>query len=396
MARSSGIERAIDRYAGIAAVFLVGLLRRRRALPAAPRRIGMIQPTAIGDMVLMSGLLRHLRQRLPGVELHVFHGASNAAALALLPVEVIGHCCVFKHPLRTLAALRRAELDVLINCAPWTRLTALLTALSGARATLGFRAAGQYTHPAYDIAVPYSPACHEVDNHRALAEQFGPLQEYRVSMRLPDLSPGIFPGVAAGRLVLMHVAAGGSRAREKSWPAANWAVLARRVADQGWVVGFTGAAEDQAAIRQIAEAARLPSNRCFSLAGRLSLPDLAALLARARLLVSIDTGLAHLAAAMAAQVIGLHGPTRFERWGARNDRSIGLNAPHPAAGYIHFGFEKHRQGDEIMASLSVDAVAAAVFSRLGHGGPAGSDAAAPMRQDSETPGRVPLGLFEQI
>jgi heptosyltransferase I len=194
----------------------------------------------------------------------------------------------------------------------------------------------------------------------------------------------------------MHVTAGGSRAREKSWPVANWAMLARRVADQGWVVGFTGAAEDEAAVRQIADAARVAPDRCFSLAGRLSLPDLAALLARVRLLVSIDTGIAHLAAAVGGQVIGLHGPTRFERWGARNDRSIGLNAPHPAAGYIHFGFEKHPQGDRIMATLSVDAVAAAVFSRLGHAGPLVSDGSTPARQTGETPEPVPLGLFEEI
>jgi ADP-heptose:LPS heptosyltransferase len=395
MARSSDVERAFDRTAGSAAVFLVGLLRRRREWPAAPHRVGVIQPTAIGDVVLMSGLLRHLRHMLPGVELHVFHGPSNAAALPLLPADVVGHCCAFKRPWRTLAALRGARLDVLINCAPWTRLTALLTALAGAHA-MGFRSAGQYTYPAYDVAVPYSPTRHEVENHRALAELFGPLDEYRPSVRLPDRSPGVVPAVPASRLVLMHVTAGGSRAREKSWPAANWAMLARRVADQGWVVGFTGAAEDEAAVRQIADAARVAPDRCFSLAGRLSLPDLAALLARVRLLVSIDTGIAHLAAAVGGQVIGLHGPTRFERWGARNDRSIGLNAPHPAAGYIHFGFEKHPQGDRIMATLSVDAVAAAVFSRLGHAGPLVSDGSTPARQTGETPEPVPLGLFEEI
>jgi len=396
MARSSDTERALDRTAGTAAIFLVGMLRRRREWPAAPRRVGVIQPTAIGDVVLMSGLLRHLRQLLPGAELHVFHGPSNAPALPLLPADVVGHCCAFKRPWRTLAALRGARLDVLINCAPWTRLTALLTALAGARATLGFRSAGQYTYPAYDVAVPYSAARHEVENHRALAELFGPLDEYRPSVRLPDLSPRVVPAVPAGRLVLMHVAAGGSRAREKSWPAANWALLARRVADRGWLVGFTGAAADEAAIRPILDAARLPPDRCFSLAGRLSLPDLAALLARARLLVSIDTGIAHLAAAVGGAVVGLHGPTRFERWGARNDRSVGLNAPHPAAGYIHFGFEKHPLGDRVMASLSVDAVAAAVFSQLGHGGPNVSDGSTPARQGDETPEPVPLGLFESI
>ncbi len=362
MARSSEFERAVDRYAVIPLLYCLGLLRRRRALPAAPRRIGVIQPTAIGDMFLISGLLRHLREQMPDAEIHVFHGPSNAAAIALLPVDVVGHCCVFKKPWQALRELRRARLDVLINCAPWTRLTALLTMLSGAGATIGFRSAGQHIHPAFDIAVPYEHDRHEVENHRAVAEHFGPLEIYQPSVRLRE--PARPSNLPFADLVLLHIAAGGSRARQKSWPAANWAALARRLAARGWVVGFTGAPADAAAIASVLAAAELPPERCFSLAGRLSLPQTAHLLARARLLVTIDTGLAHLAAAVDGAVIGLHGPTRFERWGACNAGATGLNAPHPAAGYINFGFEQHPQGDEIMATLSVDMVVKAVLSRL--------------------------------
>jgi ADP-heptose:LPS heptosyltransferase len=361
-ARSGEFERALDRYAGIPLLFCLGLLRRRRTLPAAPRRIGVLQPTAIGDMFLISGLLRHLHERFPQAELHIFHGPSNAAALALLPVDTVGHCCRFKEPWQALREIRAAELDVLINCAPWTRLTALLTALSGARATLGFRSAGQHIHPAFDIAVPYAPDRHEIENHRALAEQFGRLDRYRPSVRLRE--PPLPIDLPFSRLVLLHVAAGGSRAQQKSWPAERWAALARLLVARGWVVAFTGTEADAPTIDPILAAARLPPEQGRSLAGRLSLPQLAHVLARARLLVTVDTGLLHLAAALDSPVLGLHGPTRFERWGACNAAATGLNAPHPAAGYIHYGFERHREGDAIMHSLSVDAVAAAALAWL--------------------------------
>lgn len=360
MARSSEFERAIDRYAGIPLLFVLGLLRRRRALPARPARIGVIQPTAIGDMFLITGLLCHLRERLPEAEIHVFHGKSNAAALALLPVDVVGHCCVFKRPWQALRMLRAARLDVLIDCAPWTRLTALLTALSGAGTTVGFRSAGQGIHPAFDIAVPYLPTRHEVENHRAVAELFGPLAEYRPRVRLDEAAPDL----PLDRLVLLHVSAGGSRAAAKSWPAASWAALARHLAADGWVVGFTGAASDVPAIRRIIEAAGLPPECCLLLAGRLTLPQLARTLADARLLVTIDTGVAHLAAAAGGRVVALHGPTRFARWGAHTPLATGLDAPHPAAGHVHYGFERHPRADRIMASLSVDAVFAMVAARL--------------------------------
>ncbi len=362
MARSSEFERWVDRHAGIPLLVLLGLLRRRRPLPARPRRIGVIQPTAIGDMFLISGLLLHLRDRWPDVELHVFHGPSNTAALALLPVDVVGHRCLFAKPWQALRELRSARLDVLIDCAPWARLTALLTALSGAKATVGFRSAGQHIHWAFDLAVPYRADRHEVENHREVAELFAPLPEYRPSVRLRE--PARPVPLPFERLVLLHVAAGGSRARQKSWPAEHWAALARRLAEQGWVVGFTGAASDAAVIAPIVAAARLPPDRCVSLAGTMGLTQLAHTMLRARLLVTIDTGLAHLASALGCPVVGLHGPTRFERWGAKGPAATGVNAPHAAAGYIHYGFEQHRLQDAIMPSLSVDAVFTAVAARL--------------------------------
>ncbi len=49
-----------------------------------------------------------------------------------------------------------------------------------------------------------------------------------------------------------------------------------------------------------------------------------------------------------------------------------------------------------MTNLSVDAVGAAVFARLGHAGPPLSDGSTPARQGDETPEPVPLGLFESI
>lgn len=362
MARSSTVQRTLDRYFGIPAIFLLGLFRRRGTLPASPRRIGLIQPSAIGDMLLISGLVMHLRRRFPAAEIHIFHGPFNGGAVQLLPVDVVAHRCVFTGPLATLRELRNAKLDILINCAPWTRLTAFLTALSGAKATVGFRSPGQFIHAAFDVAVPYASDRHEVDNHRAIAELFGPLPKYFLQLRKIEQPAGLT--LPYDRLVLMHLMPGGSAARQKSWPADRWAELARRLVERGWTVGFTGADADRDAIASVLKSANLPADRCLSLAGRLNLAELSYVLSRSRLLVTVDTGVAHLAAALDCAVVGLHGPTTFARWGAWNARSIGVESRHPAAGYINYGFERHPQGDEIMACLSVDAVSDAVLGKL--------------------------------
>lgn len=362
MARSNEFERALDRYLGIPALFVMGLFRIRRSIPLSPRRIGIIQPTAVGDMFLISGLVLHLRECFPEAEIHIFHGPSNAISVGLLPVDVVSHRCEFRRLFQTIRKFRQARLDVAIDCAPWARLTALLTALSGAKATLGFRSAGQHIHPAFDIAVPYLDNRHEIENHRAMAEVFGPIAEYKLSVRRGRRPRNL--ELPYTRVVVCHVAAGGSRAAEKSWPLSYWAMLARGLVERGMIVAFSGAPDDAAQISTVLDLADLPEDRCFSLAGRTSLAELAFVVSQARLLVTIDTGIAHLGAAVGATVIGLHGPTRFRRWGACNSRSCGLDSPHPAAGFIHFGFERHPQGNEIMAQLTVEDVCSAVYARL--------------------------------
>lgn len=362
MSRSSDLDRLIDRYLGIPVLFVLGMVKRKRALPTAPKRIGIIQPTAIGDMFLITGLLNHLRNCWPEAEIHLFHGPSNAAAISLMPVDVIPHCCKFKMPWQVLGELRGARLDLLINCAPWTRLTAIVAAFSDAGATLGFRSPGQHAHYAYDEAVDYAPNRHEVENHRALAQCFGPLDRYRLAVRPGNRTE--LTNLPFEKTVLLHMTAGGSRARQKSWPASNWAALAQLLAKDGWIVGFTGTVVDISAVQEVIAEAKLQPEIGICLAGRLSLSQLAYVLPRVRLLVTIDTGIAHLASAVNGAVIGLHGPTRFERWGSCNARASGLNAPHPSGGYIHYGFERHPRGEEIMASLSVDEVFSAVLGRL--------------------------------
>ena len=362
MARSSRTQRNLDRIFGIPIIFFLGLIRRKRALAVSPRRIGIIQPSAIGDMILISGLLLHLRRCFPTAEIHIFHGPFNGSAVLLLPIDVVAHPCVFTRPLATLHTLRKAKLDILIDCAPWTRLTAVLTALSGAGATVGFQSAGQYIHPAFDIAVPYLNNRHEVENHRAVAQLFGQIADYRLQLRVPMQLPAI--ELPYDRLVLMHVTPGGSCAKQKSWPTENWVELARRLAERDLVIAFTGAEADRNAVAALLERADLSVDRCISLAGRLNLIELCNVLMRARLLVTIDTGVAHLASALDTPLVGLYGPTRFERWGSRNPRATGLNSPHPACGYVNYGFEQHPCGDEVMTRLSVDTVFAAITKKL--------------------------------
>jgi ADP-heptose:LPS heptosyltransferase len=361
VARTNDRHRLLDYWLGVPLVALAGGLRRRRPIPQNARRIGIFSPTAIGDLVLDSGILLHLRQSFPFASIHLFHGPTNAGVVPLLPVDVHAHCCDFKRIGATLSAVRRAELDVVVDLTPWPRLTAFYAALSGA-VTVGFRAENQHRHHAFDVAVPHLRTRHEVDNLRALAETFAPCPEYRTCLRQDLPEPAL--ALPYDRLIICHVSPGGSQAESKRWPMQHWVELVRRFTSDGFVVGFTGSQADLPAIDAILSAAHLPPEASISLCGKLSLGEVATALRKARLLVTVDTGVLHMASALDANTVALHGATRSWRWGARSAATTSLDAPHPAAGYIHFGFETHQDAAAIMGTLSVDSVYSAASAAL--------------------------------
>jgi ADP-heptose:LPS heptosyltransferase len=94
--------------------------------------------------------------------------------------------------------------------------------------------------------------------------------------------------------------------------------------------------------------------------------DLANELHRADLVVSVNTGIMHMADALSASLVALHGPTNARRWGPVSPTSISLESPLPGAGYLDLGFEFPRQVPDCMNALSFDTVLNACRTALRH------------------------------
>ncbi|MEV0154437.1 glycosyltransferase family 9 protein, partial [Micromonospora sp. NPDC050686] len=105
----------------------------------------------------------------------------------------------------------------------------------------------------------------------------------------------------------------GSKIEAKRWPAERFAALARELADRGHRVVVTGSPDERALAALVAAGAGLPADAV--LAGRTDVGALAALVAHARLVVSGDTGVAHLATGYATASVVLFGPVPPARWG---------------------------------------------------------------------------------
>jgi len=146
-----------------------------------------------------------------------------------------------------------------------------------------------------------------------------------------------------------------SRWRFKCWPADRNAELIDRLSAEGHNVVLTSAPDEVAFIDEILT--RSKANP-VSLAGKLSIKELGALTARAKLFVGVDSMPMHLAAAMGTPTVALFGPSGENEWGPWNVERRVITTTHTCrpCGYDGCGGGKL---SECLAFLPVDAVHAA-------------------------------------
>lgn len=155
----------------------------------------------------------------------------------------------------------------------------------------------------YDLRFPVERGAHAIARNRALAGAalgYTPNGAPRFALRVPDIAAepnGTLPAPGAAFAVLLTNA---SRAT-KLWPDDRWVEVADALAARGMRSVLLWGSEEEGE-RTRARAARM---RDAIVAPRLPLARIAALLGRARVVVGLDTGLAHLAAALGAPTVGI-------------------------------------------------------------------------------------------
>jgi ADP-heptose:LPS heptosyltransferase len=110
----------------------------------------------------------------------------------------------------------------------------------------------------------------------------------------------------------------GAQWASRRWPAERFAAVADEMADSGAQIVLTGTAAETALAANVAERMR---HAPIELVGQTSLGALAALVARARLVVCNDTGISHIAAALGTRSVVVASGSDTARWApADSDR----------------------------------------------------------------------------
>lgn len=321
---------------------------------------------AIGDIVHTVPVAAALRRARPEWAIDWLVGRRHERVLALFPVTdrtiTIDPAGPWAATVAVVRGLRATRYDVVLDAQGLLK-SAVLARLAGGARTIGFErqwlrepvAAWFYTE-----AVTATGTVHVAQRNLRLLRALG-VDDARVEtpLRVPE-SPVAddVTAAAGGRYGVVNPGAGWPN---KQWPPERWGQLVAELQRRHgfpWIVVW-GPGEEPLA-RAVEEA----SAGAAMMAPATSIEDLAALLARATIVLAGDTGPLHLAAAAATPVVGVFGPTDPARNGPWSSEDVCVSRW--TACQCH---HKRRcsAASWCLGSVSVDEMIEAVERRLGAG-----------------------------
>ncbi len=328
-------------------------------------RILLLQLKRIGDLILTTPAIAALRERFPEAEMTIV--VSSECAALLPAISGVDRILMARRNLSDLAAFLTVAGNKFEYCIDFTRndRSAFLAFLSKARKRIvSYRVRDQSKSRALlytDFVNVRMRDLHTIDYNLSLIEPLG-IGGISSSLRL-ELPQSAHEKADALRrnwnvsksYIVLHP---GSAREEKLWDAGRWArVIERFGQDNNLDLILTSGASkhEQAHIAAIKKETKI-----IDLSGKTDLLTLAALIAGARLLVTVDSAPMHLAAATRTPQVILFGPTNPFHWRPRESPALILqgNSVAPVTEFVPL------QPRFAMSQISTEAVISAMDSLL--------------------------------
>lgn len=306
------------------------------AVPVPPRRILIVLLSEMGSLVLAQPMFTELKRRYPDAELHMLMFAKNREVLDLLGVMPAENVITLNDKalgsfaadsLNALHRMRALDLDVVIDCELFSRVSSIFSYLSGAKVHVGFHAhtqEGLYRGSFMNRKVLYNPYRHlsqqfltmvdaiESDGsplakalpHEVSAPPLLQFAEGEVAREVAQLEQD-FPVLAGKKLVLVYPDGGILPIR--AWPPEFYEQLCDALLQEGYALALIGLPDAKPLAKRIV--AHCKHDHCIDLTGYTrSVRHLLAVFQRASLLVTNDGGPGQFAALTALPTLVFFGP----------------------------------------------------------------------------------------
>jgi heptosyltransferase-2 len=285
----------------------------------AKEKILIIGPAWVGDMMMAQSLFKLLHQRYPGVILDVVAPAWSAPLLARMPE--VNKTITLAAGHGELALGKRYRLGKELRSAKYQQAIVLPNSFKSALvpwwAGIPIRT-GWLREMRWGL----------LNDMRRLDKQRYPLMIERflaLGLATGEALPAIYPlpeliintesqqaALAKHNLSLVKqqsilvLCPGAEFGAAKRWPEEYYAAVAEEKLKENWSVWLLGSEKDKPVTEKIMT---LTHNRCVNLAGLTSLAEAVDLLSLATLVISNDSGLMHIAAALQKPLVVVYGPT---------------------------------------------------------------------------------------
>jgi heptosyltransferase II len=286
------------------------------------KKILVVGPSWVGDMVMTQSLFKFLKQQDSAVTIDVLAPAWSLGLLERMP-EVSGSCVApfghgklqLRQRFQLAAQLRSQHYDQVILIP-----NSFKSALAPFLARIPLRTGWDGEWPRHSILL---------NDARLLDKMRWPLMYQRfAALGLPrHADPKITPEFSWPKLTvakdkleptlvkyelkrssapLLVLAPGAEFGPSKRWPPAHFAEVAKEQLNKGWEVWIFGSTKDQPVSKELNA---LTHNRCRDLTGKTTLAEAIDLISLADAVVSNDSGLMHIAAALERPLVALYGST---------------------------------------------------------------------------------------
>ena len=350
-------QRFIDRYVGTAICRIFSLyyrfIKKAGKNSKAKRKILLILLSEMGALVLAHPMMQRLKEKYPDADLHVILFEKNREVVELMEVISTQNILTIndksfltfiRDTTAVLFKMRKSKFDVVIDCELFSRISSILSFLSGAAIRVGFHPhtqEGLYRGSFMNRPVLYNPYHHISQQFLTMVEAIdspshpkakrqisdGKLKIPTINFEQKDIKEAqrrlfnIAPTIEGKKIVLIYP--GGGLLPIRAWPLDYYCRLTEELLQKGYAVCVIGLADDKDVARTILS--NTGDESCVDLTGYTkTIRELLLIFHFSSLLITNDGGPGHFAAMTPIPSIVFFGPETPTLYGTLDEKAINL------------------------------------------------------------------------